>query len=256
MLTQITYYVECKCFLCLGNSKLKSVQLHPVCVWCGLFYTICSADAPVALFCPQNVCDVVCSPPYVLLMHLWPCSALSLCVIWFVLHHMCCWCSCGLVLLLVCVWCGLFSTICAADAPVALFCPQYVCDVVCSPRYVLLMPLWPCSALSLCVMWSVLYHMCCWCFCGLVLPSACVWCGLFSTIWAADAPVALFCPQYVGDVVCSPPYVLLMLLWPCSALRLWVMWSFLHHMCCWCSIDWFPSLQLDCKFLLFCFIYY
>jgi hypothetical protein len=174
MLTQNTHCVECRCFPFLENSKLNAVQLHSVCATCGLLCKICSANVPVALFCLQNVCDLVSFPPYVLLMLLWPCSVLSMCVMGSDLHHIFCWCCCcDLVLPSVCGWCGLFSAVCAADAPVALFCPQYVGDVVCSPLYVLLMLLWPCSAPRMCVMWSILYDMCGWWSCGLVLSSAC-----------------------------------------------------------------------------------
>ena len=237
MLIQIVYYIGCKCFPVLKNSKLRSMQfvpsmcvmwfiLHHMCcwhfchglilllgsVWCALF-TICTTDASLVLFYPQDVCDVVCSLLYVLLMLLWACSAFSGCVMWSVLH-MHCWCSHGLVLLSESVWYSLSLTIFHADATVGFFYPQKVCDVVCSAPYPLLMLPWPCFSPRKCVMWSVICHMHCWCLCGLVLPSECAWCGLFCTICAADT----------------------FLSWPYSALRKCVMWSVLYH-CCWCSCD-------------------
>ena len=188
---------------------------------------------------------MVCSPGYTLLMLLWSCSALRKCVLWSVLIHVDCWYSCALVLPPVCVWCILFCTICAANAHVALFCLQDVCDVVCSLPYGLLMLLLPCSALRQCVLWSVLHHMCYWCSCGLillsesvwwsvlhymdywcscglVLPSDCVLCDIFCTKFLADTLMALFCLQKVSDVVCWQWIQCWSGLWHCFTLRLYV----------------------------------
>jgi hypothetical protein len=191
----------------------------------SLFAAIWSADLLVALFHPQLVCDLVCLLQFHLLTLLWPCSTLRMYVIWFVCHNSSSWPSCGLVPPSESTWSGLFAAIPPADPPVVLFHPQLVCDLVCLLQFHLLTLLWPCFTLSLYVIWFVCCNLTCWPFCGRDPPLGCMQSCLFTTIPPADSPVALFHPQDVCDLACLLQFHLLTLLWPCSTLRMYVIWS-------------------------------
>ena len=212
-------------FPCWPSCGLVSPS---VCMWSGLFAAIPPADPLVALFHPQAVCDLVCLLQFPLLTLLWPCSTLREYVIWSVCCNSPCWPSCGLVPPSGCMWSGLFAAIPPADPLVALFHPQWVCDLVCLLQFPLLTLLWPCSTWSLYVIWSVCCNSHCWPYCGLVPSSGCMWSGLFAAIPSVDQLMVFFHPQHVCDLFCLLQLPLLTFLWLCPILRQYV----IYLICC------------------------
>ena len=205
--------------VCCNSPCWPSCGLVPPlgCMWSGLFAAVPPADPLVALFHLQGVCDLVCFLQFPLLTLLWPCSTLSEYVIWSVNCNTPCRPFCGPVSPSASMW-----------------------SLVCLMQFPLLTPLWLCSTLSMCVIWSVCCNSPCWPSCGLVPPSGCMWSGLFAAIPPADPLVALFHPQPVCDLVCLLQFPLLTLLWPCSTLREYVIWSVCCNSPCWPSCGLVP----------------
>ena len=131
-------------------DMLSAFLLPSVCAWSGPFdASHASADMLLAFFCPQDVCDLVHSMQIMSLLTCgWPFSALSLCVIWSIWYKSClCWHVLDHFLPSDCMF---NASDASADLLLTFFCPQFVCDLVCSMQVMaLLICSCPFSALSL-----------------------------------------------------------------------------------------------------------
>ena len=149
-----------------------------------------------------------------------------------------------------------FVTKPTAESLVALFCPQFVCDLVSSLQNSLLSLSWPYFTLREYVIWSLhhkptadLFWPCsiirkyvilsmhcetlCWTCCGPFPPSESMWSGFFTTTSTAEPSAPSFLLQEVCDVVISSHNPLLNLLHSCSSLSEYAIWFFHHKIYCW-----------------------